>query len=96
MTAPWEETTLATILTRYQLKGIFNTNEFGAFYQALSSKSLHFRDKRLSGGKHSKMRLTVMVTPNPLDEKILMFMMEKSASPRCFKHIPNLHCAYRF
>ena len=96
MTAPWEETTLAAILTRYQLKDIFNANEFGVFYQALPSKSLHFRDKHLSGGKHSKIRLTVMATPNSLDEKILMFMMEKSASPRCFKHIHNLHWTYQF
>ena len=42
MTAPWEETTLPTILARYQLKDIFNADEFGLFYEALPSKSLHF------------------------------------------------------
>ena len=60
MTAGWEETTLSTILARYQVKDIFNADEFGLFYEALPSKSLHFRGKRCSGGKHSKVRLTGM------------------------------------
>ena len=29
--APWEERTLLKILTRYQLKDIFNADEFGLF-----------------------------------------------------------------
>ena len=37
MTAPWEETTLPTILARYELKDIFNADEFGLFYEALPS-----------------------------------------------------------
>ena len=37
MTAPWEETALATILPRYQLKDIFNSDEFGLFYEVLTS-----------------------------------------------------------
>ena len=53
MTAPSKETILPTMLDRYQLKDIFNTDGFGLFYEALPSKSLHFRDKRSSGGKHS-------------------------------------------
>ena len=59
MTAPWEETDLLTILVRYQLKDIFNANEFGLFYNALPSKYLHFRGKRCFGGKHSKVLLKV-------------------------------------
>ena len=42
MTAPWEEASLQTILARNQLKDIFNADEFGLFYEALPSKSLHF------------------------------------------------------
>ena len=95
MTAPWEETTLATILARYELKDIFNANEFGLFYEALPSKSLHFRGKRCSGVKHSKLRLTGMAASNALGEKIPMFVIGKSAKPRCFKHVRNLHCRYR-
>ena len=95
MTAPWEETTLPTILARYQLKDIFNSDEFGLFYEALLSKSLHFLGKRCSGGKHSKVRLTGMAASNTLGEKIPMFVIGKSASPRCFKHVCNPLCRYR-
>ena len=60
MTAPREETTLPTILARYQLKDIFNADEFGLFYETLPSKSSHFRGKHCSGGKHGKVQLTGM------------------------------------
>ena len=95
MAAPWEETTLPTILARQQLKDIFNADEFGLFYEALPLKSFHFKGKGCSDGKHSKMRLTRMAASNALGEKILMFLIGKSASPRCFKHARNLPCRYR-
>ena len=82
MTASWEEITLPTILTRYQLKNIFNADEFGLFYKALPSKSLHFPGKRCSGGKHSKVQLTGMAASNALGEKIPMFVIAKSDSLR--------------
>ena len=85
MTAPWEETTLPTILARYELKDIFNADEFGLFYEALPSKSLHFRGKRCAGGKHSKVRLARMAASNALGEKLPMFVIGKSAKPRCFR-----------
>ena len=90
MTALWEETTLPTILARYQLKDIFNADGFGLFYEALPSKSLHFQGKRCSGGKHSKVQLTGMAASNALGEKIPMFVIGKSASPRGSKHVRNL------
>ena len=95
MPAPWEETTLPTLLARYQLKDIFNADEFGLFYEALPSKSLHFRGKHCSGGKHSKVRLTEMAASNALGEKIPMFAIGKSANARYFKHVRNLPCRYR-
>ena len=95
MTAPWEETALSTILARYQLKDIFNADEFGLFYEALTSKSSYFRGKHCSGGKHTKVQLTGMTASNALGEKIPMFYIGKSASPRCFKHICNPCCRYR-
>ena len=95
MTALWEETTLPTILARYQLNNIFNADEFGLFYEVLPSKSLHFWGKCCSGGKQSKVRLTRVAAYNVLRKKILMFVIRKSASPRCFKHVRNLPCRYR-
>ena len=95
MTVPCEETTLPAILARHQLKDIFNADEFGLFYEALPSKSLHFRGKRCSRGKHSKVRLTGMVASSDLGEKTPMFVIGKSASQKCLKHFCNLPCRYR-
>ena len=75
------------MLARYQLKDLFNADEFALFYEALPSKSLHFRGKRCSGGKHSKVQLTGMAVSNAFGEKIPMFVTGKSASPRCFKQV---------
>ena len=38
MTVPWRETTLPTILSRYNSRDIFNADEFGLFYKALPKK----------------------------------------------------------
>ena len=95
MNAPWEDRTLRTMLARYQLKDIFNADEIGLFYEALPSKSLHIRGKRCSGGKHSKVQLTGMAASNALGEKIPIFSIGKSASPRCLKYVRNLPWRYR-
>ena len=58
MTAPWAETTLPTILSEYELNQIYNADEFSLFYRAQPEKSLHLKDERCVGGKHSKLRLT--------------------------------------
>ena len=44
MTASWFETRLPTILSNYELPDIYNADEFGLFFQALPSKSLHLKD----------------------------------------------------
>ena len=81
MTAPWEKTTLPTILARYQLKNIFNVDEFGLFYEALPSRFLHFRGKHCLGGKHSKVRLTGMAASNAFsDWKICQSKMLQARS----------------
>ena len=55
MTAPWAETTLPTMLSKYKLNQICNADEFGLFYRAQPEKSLHLKDERCVGGKHSKL-----------------------------------------
>ena len=95
LTSPWEETNLPTILAKYQLKYIFNADEFDLFYKVLPSRSLQFRGKCCSGGEQSKVRLTGMAASNALGQKIPMFMIGKFSSLRCFKHVRNLPCRYR-
>ena len=53
MTASWEQTHFPTILSRYELRDIYNADEFGLFYQQLPTKSFHLKGERYAGGKFS-------------------------------------------
>ena len=64
MTAPWAETTLPTMLSKYELNQIYNADEFGLFYRTQPEKSLYLKDERCIGGKHSKLRLTGLAAAN--------------------------------
>ena len=46
MVAPWNETTLPKLLSKYDLKDIFNADEFGLFYQCLPNKTYHFKGQK--------------------------------------------------
>ena len=95
MTALWTETTFPTILSKYELKDIFNTDELGLFYQCLQDKTFKLGSENCSGGKKNNIRLTGMAAANSLGEKLEMFVIGQAASPRCFKHIKSLPCPYR-
>ena len=95
MTAPWLETTLPTILSRYPLKDLFNADEFGLFYQCLPDKTYHFTKEKCIGGKHNKVRLTGMAAGNAFGERLPMFVIGKSKTPRCFKGVKHIPCRYR-
>ena len=56
---------------------------------------MHFKSERCSGGKFSKVRLTGLAAANATGEKLPMFVIGKSAKPRCFKNVKNLPCRYR-
>jgi len=73
---------------------IFNSDEFGLFYQALPNKTLHLKSEKCVGGKHSKTRLTGIAAANAVGEKLPMFVIGKSARPRYFTGIRNLPCRY--
>ena len=95
MVAPWNETTLPTLLSKYDLKDIFNADEFGLFYQCLPNKTYHFKGQKCSGGKNSKVRLTGMASGNAIGEKLPIFVIGLSKTPGCFKHKKNLPCKYK-
>ena len=78
------------MLSKYELNQIYNADEFGLFYRAQPEKSLHLKDERCVGGKHSKLRLTGLVAANAVGGKLSMFVIGKSKSPRCFKNIKHL------
>ena len=85
MTAPWKETTLPTIQSHYELKDVFSANEFGLFYQALSSETMHFKSQKCSSEKHSKMHLTGLAAGNAFAERFPMFVIGKSQHPKAFQ-----------
>ena len=78
MTVPWKETTLPTILSRYNPRDIYNADEFGLFYKAFPAKSMHLKGKKCSGGKNSKIRPTGLAAANMSGEKLPMFVIGKS------------------
>ena len=95
MTASWAQTHLPTILSRYDLRNIYNADEFGLFYQQLPTKSLHLKGERCAGGKFSKVRLTGLAAGNAAGEKLSMFVVGKAEKPRCFKGVTSLPCQYK-
>ena len=95
MTASGRETYLPTILSKYELKDFYNSDEFGLFYQVLPDKSLHYKGEHCSVGKHSKVRFTRLVAANATVEKLPLFVVGKSAKPRCFSGVKSLPCRYR-
>ena len=52
MTSSWWETYLPTILSRCDLKDIYNADEFGLFYQALPTKTMELKGEKCTGGKN--------------------------------------------
>ena len=95
MVAPWNETMLPALLSKYDLKDIFNPDEFSWFYQCLPNRTYHFKGQKCSGRKNSKVGLTGMAVGNAVEEKLPMFLIGKFKTPRCFKHIKNLPCKYK-
>ena len=95
MVAGWWETSLPTFLSNYELKIIYNTDEFGLFYQCLPNKTYQLKSEKCSGGKLSKIRITSLAAANALGEKLPMFVIGKAKKPRCFKNIRFLPCRYR-
>ena len=81
MTAPWKETTLPTILSKYKVDEIYNADEFGLFFRMQLNKSLNLRSEAWRGGKQGKIRLTGMVAANATGDQIPMFVIGKSKSP---------------
>ena len=71
MVATWNETALPTLLSVYDLKDVFNSDEFGLLYQRLPNKKYHFKGQKCSGGKNSKVRLTGMAAGSATGEKLL-------------------------
>ena len=69
MTRLWRETTLPAIISRYESRDIYSADEFGLFYKALPTKSMHLKGENCSGRKNSKIRLTGIAASNMCGKK---------------------------
>ena len=94
LTTPWLATKLPTILSQHSLQDVFSAEEFGLFYQFSPSKSLHLKNEKCTGGKHSKVCLSGMVAGNVTGETLAMFVVGKAATPRCFKGVKSIPYCY--
>ena len=95
MTAPWRETHLPTLLSKYKLEDIFNADEFGLCFEGLPNKTLELKGEKCSGGKHSKARLTGRWVVSDTGKKLPLPVIGKSKYPRFFKNVNCLPCQYK-
>ena len=88
----WKETSLATLLSNYELKDIYNADEFELFYKCVINKTYQLKSEKCSGGKLSKILITGMAAANAVGDEIPMFVIGKSQKPCCFKNVKFLPC----
>ena len=83
---------MPTIFSRYELRDIYNADEFDLFYQQLPTKSFHLKGERCAGGKFGKDPLAGLAARNEVGENIPMLIIVKAEKPRCFKAVKSLPC----
>ena len=66
MVNAWSETSLPTLFSNYDLKDIYNVDEFGLFYQYLPNTTYQLKSEKCYGGKLSKINITGMATVNAM------------------------------
>uniref|UniRef100_H3B530 HTH CENPB-type domain-containing protein n=1 Tax=Latimeria chalumnae TaxID=7897 RepID=H3B530_LATCH len=92
----WITNQFLDIVMGYESDCIYNCNESGIFYHALPDYTLTFKDKKLSSGKKSKERLTVLFCCNMTGKhKLPSLIIGKSKNLRYFKGVKNLHIMYK-
>lgn len=86
---------LHILIKDYEAKNIFNVDETGLFYKMQPSKTLHFKREKCTGGKHSKVRISVLIGANcDGSEKLPLLVIGKAIKPRCFKGVKSLPTKY--
>ena len=74
----WWETSLPILLSNYDLKDIYNADEFVLFYQSLPNKTYQLKSEKCYGGKLSKICITGMAAANAMGNKLSMFIIGKA------------------
>ena len=87
-----KETSLPTLLSNYDLKDIYNADEFGLFYKCMTNETCQLKSEKSTGGKLSKVRITSMAAANAVGDKIPMFVIRKAQKPCYFKNVKVSPC----
>ncbi|GFU40220.1 tigger transposable element-derived protein 6 [Trichonephila clavipes] len=84
------------LIKKFEPRNNFNMDETRLFFKCLAEKTFTFKKEKYHVEKHSKERLTFLLTVN-MDgsEKITPLVIGKSAKPRCFKGINSIPIRYR-
>ena len=64
MVNAWKETSQPTILTHYDLKDIYNADEFGLFYKCMTDKTMPTQIRKVLRWKVNKIRIISMGVAN--------------------------------
>lgn len=91
----WVQANVGPVVRKYGEQNVFNADETALFYQMLPQRTLSLKGELCRGGKHSKVRVSVLLCTN-MDgsEKIPPLVIGKSTSPRCFKGKRRLQLQY--
>lgn len=83
----WLNINIETILAKYYAeRDIYNVDEAGVFYNLLPNRTLALSHERCSGRKASKEWFTILFCANmDSSDKRRLFVIGRSARPRCFK-----------
>ena len=60
MVNPWSETSFPTVLSNFDLKDIYNVDEYGPFYLCLPDQTYHLKNEKCFNGQHSKVHINGM------------------------------------
>ncbi|XP_066254645.1 tigger transposable element-derived protein 6-like [Euwallacea similis] len=77
---------LPGVLLGYKLEDIYNADESGLYFKALSDQTSTFKGKTCAGNKMAKVRLTILFCANVAGEKEKLLVIEKAARPRTLKN----------
>ena len=91
-TRPWLN--LSCCHSTSQKMCIMQTKQGCSTIKLKPDKSLCFKNEKCTGGKKSKERLTALVVASMAGEKLPLFVIGKSKTPRCFKGVKTLPLEY--
>ena len=77
------------ITTGWNARDVWNMDETGCFWRGLPEKTPEAKERRCTGGKKAKQRLTWAFFVNAEGEKEDPVVIGTSVSPRCFKNLQS-------